>query len=208
MRIIDRTWWAAVARPLIRTALAGVVPFVPALVADPAGAWQVAVLTVALAVVGAVGLALVSLPDAGVTSWWERALRRAVRQFGQMLVASTASAVLLTDVDWGAVGRTALASALVTVILAALGQDEQPETMDPAYLPPAAEWHPGALTDLERQADLDAATHDPTPGTYDGERVVYMALTEAETDAALEARGWLSQAHPGHPLLAVIDKML
>lgn len=65
-----------------------------------------------------------------------------------------------------------------------------------------------ALTDLERQADADAAVHDPTPGTYDGERVVYMALTEAETDAALEARGWLSQAHPGHPLLAVIDRML
>lgn len=167
MRIIDRTWWAAVAWPLIRTALAGVVPFVPALVADPAGAWQVAVLTVALAVVGAVGLALVSIPDAGVTSWWERALRRAVRQFGQMLVASTASAVLLTDVDWGTVGRTALASALVTVILAALGQDEQPESMDPAYLPPAAEWPADdRLADIEREADKQAALHDPTPGVY------------------------------------------
>lgn len=171
MRIIDRTWWAAVAWPLIRTALAGVVPFVPALVADPAGAWQVAVLTVALAVVGAVGLALVSLPDAGVTSWWERALRRAVRQFGQMLVASTASAVLLTDVDWATVGRTALASALVTVILAALGQDKQPETMDPAYVPPAVEWHPAGLADIEREADEQAAQYDPTPGVFLGRDV-------------------------------------
>ena len=64
------------------------------------------------------------------------------------------------------------------------------------------------LTDLERQADADAAGNDPEAWPYVGERVVYMALTEAETDAALEARGWLSQAHPGHPLLGVIDKML
>lgn len=117
-KILDATWWRSIAGALLRTVLAALVPFIPALVADPAGTWEVAALTVGLVLVLAVASALRSIPTAG--SWWEVAIQRALRQFGQMVAAAAGSAVLLTDVDWRTVLIAAAGSALSTLVIAAL----------------------------------------------------------------------------------------
>lgn len=62
---------------------------------------------------------------------------------------------------------------------------------------------------LEREAAEQAAGNDLGAWPYvEPEAGVYLALSTAEADAAREARGWLEKAHPGHPLLPVIDRML
>lgn len=119
-RILDAAWWRCVAGALLRTVLAALVPFIPALVANPAGAWKVTVLTVGLVLVLAIASALASLPDPSTGSWWEVAVQRALRQFGQMVAAAAASAALLTDVHWRAVLIAAAGSALSTLVIAAL----------------------------------------------------------------------------------------
>lgn len=119
-RVLDAAWWRSIAGALLRTCLAALVPFIPALVADPAGTWKVAALTIALVLVLAVASALGSLPDLSTGSWWEVAIQRALRQFGQMVAAAAASAALLTDVHWAAVLIAAAGSALSTLVLAAL----------------------------------------------------------------------------------------
>lgn len=143
------------------------------------------------------------------------ALRRAYRTLAQGLGGSTVVTALvavvaaLSDADAARTALLAAAIAVGTTIVTALGSFWQgvaqglPEVpLDPAYVPPVTEWPvDDRLADIEREADEQAALHDPTPG-------VYVALTDAETDAAREARAWLSHAHPGHPLLGVIDRML
>jgi len=113
-------WWKALVWPLIRTAVAAVVPFVPSLTSDPASVWLVALLTVAMAEVLTVASGLAGLPDSMGAPWYERALAKGLRQFGQMVLSVGASAILLTDVAWAEVLPVAASSALATVILAAL----------------------------------------------------------------------------------------
>lgn len=125
-RVLDATWWRSIAGALLRTALAALVPFIPALVADPAATWRVAALTLGLVLVLAIASALGSLPDLATGTWWEIAIQRSLRQFGQMVAAAAASAALLTDVHWRAVLVAAAGSALSTLVIAAL-----------ASLPPA-----------------------------------------------------------------------
>ncbi len=127
-RLIDPVFWRTTAGALLRTALAALAPFVPALTTDPAGTWQLAGLTVALAVVVAVGTALRSMPDLTGAPWWEVAFQRALRQFGQMIVAGSAGALVLTDVDWRTVLLAALASAVSTLVLAAIDVLPRPVT--------------------------------------------------------------------------------
>ena len=125
--IFTKAWWLTIAWPLIRTALAGLAPFIPGLVTNWGDTWQMALLTVGLALVVAVAMALASLPDEG-GSWLEKAIRRAIRQFGQMVAGATASALVLTDVDLKAVLLTAAGSALATLFLAAMGHGDTPKT--------------------------------------------------------------------------------
>lgn len=203
MLIFTRSWWATVAWPLIRTALAGTAPFIPALLADFQGTWRVALLTVGLAVVIAVATALMGLPDTAGT-WWEVAFQRVLRQFGQMIVAATASAALLTDVDWRTVLMTAAGSALTTLILAALGQTpgSQFGVVETVTIVPEGSWTvPGALTEAERHADAEARMYDPTPGVFD-------PLDPEDRDALVELRAWAH--HQGVPdtVLGALDRAM
>ncbi len=118
--LFTAAFWRRIGWSLLRTGLAALTPFIPALIADPVGAWSLAALTVGLALVLTVATALVSVPDPTASPWWEVAITRALRQFGQMVVAGTAGAVILTDVDWRAVLTAAAVSALTTLILAAI----------------------------------------------------------------------------------------
>lgn len=119
-RLFDPQFWKEAGWAVARTALAALAVFVPELVANPLETWQPAALTVALATAVGTATALANLPDATGAPWWERALAKGLRQFGQMVVAASASAVVFTDVAWGEVLPLAAGSALATVILAAL----------------------------------------------------------------------------------------
>ena len=76
---------------------------------------------------------------------------RALRQFAQMVVAATASAAILSDVQWGPVLRAAAVSAVTTLILAAV--DALPGVPDISSLPPAP------------SAPLVASAVSTSPGT-------------------------------------------
>ena len=115
------SFWRATWLALVRTFLAASVPFIPALVSTPASIWRLWVLTAGLAVVLSIVTALAGLPSsANGASWWEVALQRAARQFGQFIVAGLAGAAILTDVQWKPLILAALASAVSTLVLAAL----------------------------------------------------------------------------------------
>jgi hypothetical protein len=120
MTLFTRAFWASIAWALARTLAAGLVPFIPGLVADPAGTWQVATLTIALLLIVTVATKWKNIPDEAGVSWWVVALTRALRQFGQMVVAAAVGAQLVTDVDWAHVVGAALVSALTTLILASI----------------------------------------------------------------------------------------
>lgn len=117
--IFKAVFWQSIAWMLLRTAGAALVPVIPALFADPARAWLPALLSVGFVVLVAAASTLAGLPD-GDGPWWQVALQRAVRQFGQYVVGATAGLALLSDLDWGVVLSGAAASAVASFILAAL----------------------------------------------------------------------------------------
>ncbi len=117
--IFKAAFWRSIAWMLLRTAGAALVPVIPSLFADPASAWLPALLSVGFVVVVAAASALAGLPD-GTGPWWQVALQRAVRQYGQYVVGATAGLALLSDVHWGTILAAAAASAVSTFILAAL----------------------------------------------------------------------------------------
>ncbi len=119
-RLFTLAFWQMVGWAVARTALAAVVPFIPALVADPVTAWLPAVLTVGLVVVITIATLLAGLPATDSGPWWAVAAQRAVRQFGQYVAGAVVGGVLLTDFDWRTILTAAVASALSTFILAAL----------------------------------------------------------------------------------------
>lgn len=119
LQLFTRTFWVSIAQALTRTALAGLVPFLPALFDDPATAWQPALSTIAVLLVVTVATSLRGMAD-GSGTWWSVALQRATRQFGQFITAGLATAVVLSDVDWPLLLRGAGASAAATFVLAAL----------------------------------------------------------------------------------------
>ena len=120
MTLFTAAFWRSIGWALLRTALAGLVPFLPGLLATPEQTWPVAGSTVALLLVVTVATSLRGLPDSGTAAWWEILLSRGLRQFGQFTAAGLVGAVVLADVDWAILLTGAAASALSTVILAAL----------------------------------------------------------------------------------------
>lgn len=120
MALFDPLFWRSIGWALIRTLLAGVVPFIPALTADPASAWLPALATVGLLLVTAVATSLKGLADPVAVPWWQILVSRGLRQFGQFVAAGLVGAVVLSDVNWQALLTAAAASAISTVILAAL----------------------------------------------------------------------------------------
>lgn len=119
-RLFTLAFWQAIGWALARTVMAAVVPFLPALFADPAGAWLPALLQIIPMMIVAVLTMLGGLPSVDSGPWWEVALQRAVRQFGQYLLAALPASFLLSDVDWRSVLLAAASSAVATLVLAAL----------------------------------------------------------------------------------------
>lgn len=119
-RLFTLAFWQMVGWAVLRTALAALVPAIPALVNDPTTAWLPALLTVGLIVVITIATLLAGLPSTDSGTWWAVAAQRAVRQFGQYVAGAAVGGVLLTDFDWRLILTAALASALSTFILAAL----------------------------------------------------------------------------------------
>jgi hypothetical protein len=119
-KLFTATFWAAIGWALLRTGLAALVPFLPALLSTPQQAVIPAVLTIGLVLVVTVATMLAGLPSTDTGAWWEVASQRAVRQLGQYIVGAVAGAVLLTDLDWRSIITAALASAISTFILASL----------------------------------------------------------------------------------------
>lgn len=120
MTLLDPVFWRSIAWSLVRTALAGVTPFLPELFSDPAGAWPLVVGTVGLLLIVAVATSLSGIATPDTAPWWQVLISRGLRQFGQFFVAGLAGALVLSDVDWIALLQGAGASAGSTVILAAL----------------------------------------------------------------------------------------
>lgn len=120
MDLFSAAFWRSIGWLLVRTAIAGITPFVPALAADPAGAWPAAVSTVGLLLIVAAATSVRGTVDPDTAPWWQVLLSRALRQFGQFVIAGTAGAVLLADVTWQSLLTGAAASALSTLLIAAL----------------------------------------------------------------------------------------
>lgn len=120
MTIFTAAFWRGIGWALVRTVLAGIVPFIPALTANEPNSWAKAGSTVGLLLIVTVVTSLKGLPDPVGTPWWQLLASRGLRQFGQFLAAGLVGAVVLTDVNWTALLTAAAASALSTVILAAL----------------------------------------------------------------------------------------
>ena len=136
----------SITRVLVKTALAAIVPFIPALTNDFEGSWQIALLTVLLAVILAAATALVSLPHSADQGWLGASIAKALRQFGQMVVAATAGGALLTDVDWPTILKAGAVSAITTLVIAAVTSLGGPKPI-PDEVAEALVWDPeGHLT--------------------------------------------------------------
>lgn len=121
MSLLGAAFWRSIGLALVRTAIAGLVPFLPGLTRDPAGTWPLAAGAVGLLLIVTVATSLKGLADTSTATWWEILAARGLRQFGQFALASGLStAVVLSDVDWPTLLQGASASALSTVLLAAL----------------------------------------------------------------------------------------
>lgn len=120
MSIFTAAFWRTIGWALVRTVLAGVVPFIPALVANEPNSWTKAGSTIGLLLIVTVATSLKGIPDPVGTPWWQLLVSRGLRQFGQFAAAGLVGAVLLADVNWATLLTGAGASALSTVILAAL----------------------------------------------------------------------------------------
>lgn len=114
-RLAARIGWA-----LLRTAIAGLTPFLPALMTNPGSVAPVAASTVGLLLVVAALTSLKGLPSTASAPWWEVLVSRGLRQFAQFTLAGIGAAVTLGDVAWQDVIIGAAASALSTVLIAAL----------------------------------------------------------------------------------------
>ncbi len=120
MSIFTTDFWRPIGWALARTALAGLVPFIPALTANEPGSWTKAGSTIALLLIVTILTSLKGIPDPVGTPWWQLLMSRGLRQFGQFVAAGLVGAVLLSDVSWQTLLTSAGASALSTIVLAAL----------------------------------------------------------------------------------------
>lgn len=164
MSLLDPAFWRSIGLALVRTAIAGLVPFLPGLTSDPADTWPLAAGTVGLLLIVTVATSLRGLADASTATWWEILAARGLRQFGQFLTAGLASAVVLSDVDWATLLQQAGASAASTVLLAALTVIPG---ADVPYLPQHA-----LVPDVEPvPVDPDAVDYDVLDGADPGDQV-------------------------------------
>ncbi len=140
-------FWRAAGLRALRTALVTLVPLTPVLTGSGVTGDDVARVTstVALAVVLSLATSWWALPehDAAAPSWWAAAGERAVRSFGQVLVAGIGTTVLVTDVAWSSLVLSAIGAGIGSLLLAAIGT--LPETT-PAKLAIVGEAGPELVT--------------------------------------------------------------
>lgn len=129
--LLSADFWRSMGGALVRTAMAGIAPFLPGLTSDPAATWPKAAATVGLLLVATVATSLQGTPEASSAGWGQLLTARGLRQFGQFLAGGATGAALLSEVDWGTLLQQAGTSAASTVVLGAL-------TMAPGATGPAA----------------------------------------------------------------------
>lgn len=120
MTLLDVVFWRSIGWALVRTALAGLVPFLPGLTATPAATWPLALGTVGLLLIVTIATSLSGIATPDSAPWWQVLVSRGLRQFGQFFAAGLVGAVVLSDVNWLLLVQGAFASAISTVVLAAL----------------------------------------------------------------------------------------
>lgn len=120
MSLLDAAFWRLIGWALVRTALAGLVPFLPGLTSNPARTWPLALGTVGLLLIVTVATSLSGIATPDTAPWWQILVSRGLRQLGQFFAAGLVGALVLSDVDWLTLLQGAVASAISTVVLAAL----------------------------------------------------------------------------------------
>lgn len=142
MSLFDVLFWRQVAGVLVRTLIAGVTPFVPELIADPVTAAPKVLSVLGLLTVLTVATSLAGIVTPDTATWWQMLTSRGLRQFAQFLAAGLAGALIWSDVNWLLLLQGAAASAITTVLIAALtvipGGDLQPDAVN-VYVPQRAE---------------------------------------------------------------------
>lgn len=118
--LLSVDFWRSMGGSLVRTAMAGIAPFLPELTSDPAGSWPKAAATVGLLLVATIGTSLQGVPDPASAGWGQLLTSRGLRQFGQFLAGGITGAALLSEVDWASLLQQAGTSAASTVVLGAL----------------------------------------------------------------------------------------
>lgn len=127
MLIFTRAWWVAAGQRAAYTALAALLPLVALVFAGTVDVVHV-LLVVALAVVVSLATSAAALPELTDTTvpLWKAVTVRVLRTTGQTLVANVGGAVILTDLDWGAVVIAVAGAAATTLVRTVLAR--LPET--------------------------------------------------------------------------------
>lgn len=117
MPLFTRAWWTATGHRVLATvlaALAGVITPVLTGTMTPLAATSM----VALTAIASLATALNGLPEVTDTTVpaWRAILARTARTLGQSVAAGLGTAVLLTDVDWQALGVAVTSATALTLI--------------------------------------------------------------------------------------------
>lgn len=120
--LLSRSWWSAAGQRALRSFLVGLVPFVPAILQGSTAAIWAALSTGSLLAVLSLAWSFKSLPEVDDVPrpWWAAALDRTVRTFAQALLANIPAVTLIQDVPWQVLLTNAAASAIGSLILAAI----------------------------------------------------------------------------------------
>ncbi|MFT4294914.1 MAG: hypothetical protein QM582_05820 [Micropruina sp.] len=144
--LLSAAFWRSMGGSLVRTAVAGITPFLPGLTSDPAATWPKAAATVGGLLVATVGTSLKGVPDPESAGWGELLTARGLRQFGQFLAGGLTGAALLSGIDWTSLLQQAGTSAASTVVLGALtvspGDSSSGPDPTPEPVPDAAQGEP------------------------------------------------------------------
>ena len=113
-------YWKTMGFALLRTLIAGLVPFATAYSAGVPVDFVQTALTIALLLVVTILSSFRGVPIPQEAPFFEVVLARFLRQFAQFTIAGIGTAVLITEVDWKTLLLGALASAVATALIAAL----------------------------------------------------------------------------------------